>query len=213
MIISQTFLLNVSIARKHINLDESDLDNLLKEYNFKYTGLEKKLKKTISLEQAYHIAKVFNRTIEDFITDDFRPFDLITTNIKTQEYIQENVKTIKDQNIITKFINAYVIIIIKDFEKGAQFTNSDIIPNLPPIHNQESSIDWTAGLLKGLVTNTNKFRKSSDDNDPRNRGEVIYLLKDQIPKDVINKALKKVDQLWLKEFEKNPKKKILSDKK
>lgn len=213
MIISQTFLLNVSIARKHINLDESDLDNLLKEYNFKYTGLEKKLKKTISLEQAYHIAKVFNRTIEDFITNDFRPFDLITTNIKTQEYIQENVKTIKDQNIITKFINAYVIIIIKDFEKGAQFTNSDIIPNLPPIHNQESSIDWTAGLLKGLVTNTNKFRKSSEDSDPRNRGEVIYLLKDQIPKDVINKALKKVDQLWLKEFEENPKRKILFDKK
>lgn len=213
MIISQTFLLNVSIARKHINLDESDLDNLLKEYNSKYTGLEKKLKKTISLEQAYHIAKVFNRTIEDFITDDFTPFDLITTHIKTQEYIQQNVKTIKDQNIITKFINAYVIIVIKDFEKGAQFTNSDIIPKLPPIHNQESSIDWTAGLLKGLVTNTNSFRKSSHDNDPKNRGEAIYQLNDQVPKDVIDKALKKVDAFWLKKFHQEAKNKLLSDKK
>lgn len=200
MIISLNFLSNVTMARKHINLSESDLDNLIKEYGFNYSKLENGSKKTVSLELAYRIAQVFNRSIEDFITDDFQPFDLITTNIRTQEYIKKNIKTNKDHSVIKKFINAYVIIIIKNFKKDTQFTNSDIIPKLPPILNQYNSIDWTAGLLKGLVTNTNNYRKSPDDNDPKNRGEAIYQLNEQVPKNVIDKALKKVDQDWLKKY-------------
>ncbi|MEN5058446.1 hypothetical protein [Sphingobacterium kitahiroshimense] len=206
MIITINFLSNVKTARKHINLSETDLDNLLKEYGLNYSELENKSKKIVSVELAYRIAQVFNRNIEEFITDDFRPFDLITTNIKTQEYIQLSLKANSNQNIITKFLNAYVIIVIKNFKKGTLFTNSDIIPNLPPNLNQGSSIDWTAGLLKGLVTNTNSFRKSVQDNDPKNRGEAIYQLNDQVPKDVIDKALKKVDPFWLNKFNQKAKK-------
>ncbi|MNT45776.1 hypothetical protein D3C72_1823750 [compost metagenome] len=153
----------------------------------------------MSLEAAYYISKIFNRVIEDFIDDNFNPFELNTVNIKTQQYIQHN--TNEKANVISSFINAYVIIIIKNLPKGTRFVNSDIIPKLPPVLNLETSIDWTSGLLKGLVKNTNTFRKSANDKDPRNRGEAIYELKMEVPEHTIRKAIKKVDTLWLKDFE------------
>lgn len=190
------FLKNVETAREHLGLSATDIDNLLKQYDIKYSSLKKK----VSLEAAYYISKIFNRVIEDFIGDNFDPFELNTVNIKTQQYIQHN-STNEKANVISSFINAYVIIIIKNLPKGTRFVNSDIIPKLPPVLNLETSIDWTSGLLKGLVKNTNTFRKSANDKDPRNRGEAIYVLKMEVPEHTIRKAIKKVDTLWLKDFE------------
>ncbi|WP_286778310.1 MULTISPECIES: hypothetical protein [Sphingobacterium] len=190
------FLKNVETAREHLGLSATDIDNLLKQYDIKYSSLKKK----VSLEAAYYISKIFNRVIEDFIDDNFNPFELNTVNIKTQQYIQHN-STNEKPNVISSFINAYVIIIIKNLPKGTRFVNSDIIPKLPPVLNLETSIDWTSGLLKGLVKNTNTFRKSANDKDPRNRGEAIYELKMEVPEHTIRKAIKKVDTLWLKDFE------------
>ncbi len=190
------FLKNVETAREHLGLSATDIDNLLKQYNIKYSSLKKK----VSLETAYYISKIFNRVIEDFIDDNFDPFELNTVNIKTQQYIQHN-STNEKTNVISSFINAYVIIIIKNLPKGTRFVNSDIIPKLPPVLNLETSIDWTSGLLKGLVKNTNTFRKSAYDKDPRNRGEAIYELKMEVPEHTIRKAIKKVDTVWLKDFE------------
>ncbi|WP_411973693.1 hypothetical protein ACLCDV_11030 [Sphingobacterium sp. Lzh-3] len=190
------FLKNIETARDHIGLSATDMDNLLKQYDIKYSSLKKK----VSLEAAYYISKIFNRVIEDFIDDNFDPFELNTVNIKTQQYIQHN-STNEKTNVISSFINAYVIIIIKNLPKGTLFVNSDIIPKLPPVLNLETSIDWTSGLLKGLVKNTNTFRKSANDKDPRNRGEAIYELKMEVPEHTIRKAIKKVDTVWLKDFE------------
>ncbi|MFE2864399.1 hypothetical protein [Sphingobacterium multivorum] len=190
------FLKNVETAREHLGLSATDIDNLLIQYDIKYSSLKKK----VSLEAAYYISKIFNRVIEDFIDDNFNPFELNTVNIKTQQYIQHN-STNEKPNVISSFINAYVIIIIKNLPKGTRFVNSDIIPKLPPVLNLETSIDWTSGLLKGLVKNTNTFRKSANDKDPRNRGEAIYELKMEVPEHTIRKAIKKVDTLWLKDFE------------
>jgi len=190
------FLKNVETAREHLGLSATDIDNLLKQYDIKYSSLKKK----VSLEAAYYISKIFNRVIEDFIDDNFNPFELNTINSKTQQYIQHN-STNEKPNVISSFINAYVIIIIKNLPKGTRFVNSDIIPKLPPVLNLETSIDWTSGLLKGLVKNTNTFRKSANDKDPRNRGEAIYELKMEVPEHTIRKAIKKVDTLWLKDFE------------
>lgn len=190
------FLRNVEAARKHLGLSVNDLDNLLQQKNIKYSLL----KKRVSIEAAYHISKIFNRIIEDFINDNFHPFELNTVNIETQEYIERNLVN-QNTGVITKFINSYVIIVIKNFPKGTQFINSDIIPQLPPNLNLETSIDWTSGLLKGLVKNTNTFRKSENDKDPRHRGEAVYELIMEVPEHTIIKANKKVDAQWLKEFE------------
>ncbi|PUV22760.1 hypothetical protein [Sphingobacterium athyrii] len=190
------FLKNVEIAREHLGLSANDIDNLLNQYHIKYSSLKKK----VSIEAAYYISKIFNRIIEDFINDNFHPFELNTVNIETQQYIQHKTTNEKTK-VISGFINAYVIIIIKNFPKGSQFINSDIISKLPPILNLETSIDWTSGLLKGLVKNTNTFRKSENDKEPRNRGEAIYELKMEVPEHTIMKAIKKVDAQWLKEFE------------
>jgi len=197
MDISIIFLKNVEIARNHLGLSAIDIDNLLKQHNLKYSSLKKK----VSIEAAYYISKIFNRVIEDFINDNFHPFELNTVSIETQLYIQQN-STNKKTKVISNFINAYVIIIIKKFPKGTQFVNSDIIPKLPPVLNLETSIDWTSGLLKGLVNNTNTFRKSENDKDPRNRGEAIYELNMEVPEHTIMKAIKKVDAEWLRKFEK-----------
>ena len=190
------FLKNVEIAREHLGLSANDIDNLLNQYRIKYSSLKKK----VSIEAAYYISKIFNRAIEDFINDNFHPFELNTVNIETQQYIQHNLTNEKTK-VISSFINAYVIIIIKNFPKGTQFINSDIIPKLPPVLNLETSIDWTSGLLKGLVKNTNTFRKSGNDKDQRNRGEAVYELIMDVPEHIVIKASKKVDAQWLKEFE------------
>ncbi|WP_400263127.1 hypothetical protein ACFX5U_08685 [Sphingobacterium sp. SG20118] len=206
MNIPNSFIKNVSIARKHIDLSEEDLDNLLREVGLIYSGIETMAKKSVSIELAYHLSKIFNKNIEYFICDHFTPLDLEYVNTKTQNYIKQNKKTNKDPKLVTKFINAYVIIYIRDFAKGTKFTNTDIIPNLPPILNLETSIDWSSGLLKGLVKNTKTYRKSPDDIDPKNRGEVIYVLEDQVPDSIIEKAIKKVDAEWLiQQYEKSDK--------
>lgn len=192
------FLKNIEIAGKHLGLSAIDIDNLLIKHHLKYSSLKKK----VSLEAAYYISRIFNRAIEDFIDENFQPFELNTVSIETQQYIQQK-STNEKTKVISSFINAYVIIIIKNFPKGTQFVNSDIIPKLPPVLNLETSIDWTSGLLKGLVNNTSTFRKSENDKDPRNRGEAIYELNMEVPEHTIMKAIKKVDAQWLKEFEEN----------
>ncbi|MBL1410970.1 hypothetical protein [Sphingobacterium faecale] len=202
MSIPLIFLKNVEIACKYLGLSETDLDNLLKQYNVKYSSL----KKRVSLEVAYYISKIFNRVIEDFITENFQPFALNTISIETQEYIKHN-STIKKTKKITNNINAYVVIIIKNFPKGTQFINSTITHKLPPDLNLETSIDWTSGILKGLVKNTKTFMKPENDTTQKSPGEAIYELKKEVPELVISKAIKKVDAHWLKEFEEKNKKK------
>lgn len=191
------FLSNLIKARKHLNLSEDDINHLLQEYAVRYSELNK----TISLKLAYYISKIFNKKIEDFIDDNFKPFDLSSLSITTQKYLKQKAILKDEDRVISKFINAYVIIVIKSFKKMTQFTNSDILPLLPPVLNLETSIDWTSGILKGLVKNTNTYRKSPKDNDPRNRGEVIYQLVIEVPQSIIDKAIKKVDPLWLKKYE------------
>jgi len=193
---SKIFISNIKELRVSLKITEVVMDILLQKYNLVYSGIESQLNKTFSLDLAKRIANLFGKDIEYFLDEDCVLITKESTPKELQDFLNNqlpNLTSPKD-SIKKKFsLAAYVIIYLKYFNSKKLFANSDILPYLPYPLNKLTSIDWTSGLLKGLVTNTKKYKKNPNITDKRYHGEVYYTLNGPIPTETIDKALKKVD--------------------
>ena len=193
---SNIFISNIKELRVSLKITEAVMDILLQKYNLVYSGTESQLNKTISLDLAKRISNLFGKDIEYFLDKDCVLVSKEAIPKELQEFLNNqlpNLTSPKD-SLNKKFsLAAYVIIYLKYFNSKKSFANSDILPHLPSPLNKLTSIDWTSGLLKGLVTNTKKYKKNPNVTDKRYHGEVFYTLNGPIPTETIDKALKKVD--------------------
>src|SRR5690606_36821726 len=73
----------------------------------------------------------------------------------------------------TKDMESYVVRAIKDYPLGYQFMNVEVLTKLPYPLNDEATITWNYGLLKGLVKSTNKY-KSYKGKDGKTKRAMIY---------------------------------------
>ncbi|MEN5058460.1 hypothetical protein [Sphingobacterium kitahiroshimense] len=213
---SKIFISNIKELRISLIITEAMMDLLLQKYDLVYTGVESQTEKAISLDLAKRISNLFGKDIEYFLDKDSVLLNKEDTPKDLQDFLTNLLPNLSSPENSSKkklSLAAYVIIYLKYFNSKKSFANSDILLHLPPPLNNLTSIDWTSGLLKGLVTNTKKYKKNPNIIDKRYHGEAYYILKGPIPTETINKALKKVDPFWLKKFDENAKIKFLSDKK
>lgn len=190
--ISRIFISNIKKTRISLGIIQYIIDLLLEEYNLVYTGMESNPKAIISLDLAKRVSELFGKEIEYFLNENC---ELIPKNKlpgRTQDFLIKNQTRINEDAAKNK-LAASVILYLEHYNQKELFANSDILPFLPTPLNQLKSIDWSAGLLKGLVSNTKTYKKNPTITDKRYNGEVYYKLKGPIPKETVNKALKKMD--------------------
>lgn len=208
---SKIFISNIKELRVTLKITEAVMDILLQKYDLVYTGVERQPAKSISIDLAKRISNLFGRDIEYFLDKDCALLKKEDTPKELQDFLNNILPTLsspEDSSQKKLSLAAYVIIYLKYFNSKTSFANSDILPHLPPPLNKLTSIDWTSGLLKGLVTNTKKYKKNPNITDKRYHGEVYYTLNGLIPAETIDKALKKVDlALFDPMLEEKPKKK------
>lgn len=194
---SQIFIKNIKELRVSLKVTEAGMDFLLKKYNLIYTGAEGQSAKGISLDLAKRVSNLFGKDIEYFLNADFVPISVDDLPTDTKKFLTDELPYILnvEQGEEGKLsIAAYVVIYLKYYNNNkTKFVNSEILPFLPDPLNKLTSIDWSSGLLKGLVTNTKTYKKNPLITDPRNRGEAYYQLNGPIPTDTVDKALKKVN--------------------
>ena len=187
--------------RLHFNLSEDDIDQLLKEKGLVYSKVESE-KRTITLE----LAESYPLVVYDI---EYCVFKKDETTFPEYEKLPEATKRLLESKSNTgnkvgskgtKNKASYVVIVIKDFKTGHQFTMSEIISVLPSPLNHEKAIDWNKGLLKGLVKNTNTSKHWIDENGKKRR-EAIYEVIMRVDAELLQKAKKSIDPKALKEFE------------
>ncbi|WP_312789270.1 hypothetical protein [Sphingobacterium sp.] len=188
--------------RLHFNLSEDDIDLLLKGKNIKYKGIESGTR-IITLE----IAETLPLIVYGI---EYCVFKKEETTFPEYEKLPEATKTLLESKANagnkvgskgTKNKASYVVIVIKDFKIGHQFTLSEIISVLPSPLDLEKAIDWNKGLLKGLVKNTNTSKHSVDENGKKRR-EAIYEMILSVNSELLEKAKKCIDTKVLQKFEK-----------
>lgn len=183
--------------RLHFALSEDDIDELLIERNLTYSKLEYR-KRTLTLELAEAYPLIYGIEYCDFKKDETIPPEFDELPQATQNFIKNKTTTGNKVGLKgTKNKASYVIILIKEFPLGHKFTNSQIIPTLPPPANEDQSIDWGKGLLKGLVKNTGKSSFYIDASGDKRR-EATYEIVKTVDKELLEKAMKNVDEKWLK---------------
>lgn len=193
---SRIFISNIKELRVSLIITEAVMDILLQKYGLIYTGIESQLEKAISLDLAKRISNIFGKDIEYFLDKDCVLLNKDNIPKQLQDFLNNvlpNLSSPEDSSQKKLSLAAYVIIYLKYFNSKKLFANSDVLPHLPPPLNKLTSIDWTSGLLKGLVTNTKKYKKNPNITDKRYHGEAYYTLNGTIPTETIDKALKKVD--------------------
>lgn len=187
--------------RMHFNLSEDDIDLLLKGKGIKYKGIESG-NRIVTLE----IAETLPLVVYGI---EYCVFKKDETTFPEYEKLPEATKTLLESKANagnkvgskgTKNKASYVIIVIKDFKIGHQFTKSEIISVLPSPLNLEAAIDWNKGLLKGLVKNTN-ISKHWVDEEGKKRREAIYQMIESVNSGLLEKAKKSIEPKALKEFE------------
>lgn len=177
--------------RLKFGLSEDDVDLLLSLQNIKYKGIESG-NRIITLE----IAEAYPLTVYGI---DYCTFKKEETTFPIIEDLPIATKTLLDNksntgNSVgtkgTKNKASHVIFLLKKYKKGQQFTNSDILSQLPPPLNLEKAIDWNKGLLAGLTKNTKTFRVWIDKNKESHR-EAIYEMIEVVTPGLLEKAKKK----------------------
>lgn len=187
--------------RLHFKLSEEEVDELLKDKSLVYSRLESG-KRTLTLELAEAYPLIYGIEYCDFKKENttFPTFKELPK--PTQELINKKSATGNKVGLKgTKNKASYVVILIKDFPVGHKISNSSIIPLLPAPANQDQSIDWGKGILKGLVRNTGESNYYIDANGKKRR-EATYEIIKAIDSETVTKAIQNVDEDWLKEFEK-----------
>lgn len=191
--------------RLHFGLSEDDIDELLIERNLTYSKLEYR-KRTLTLELAEAYPLIYGIEYCDFKKDETIPPEFDELPQATQNFIKNKTTTRNKVGLKgTKNKASYVIILVKDFPLGHKFTNSEIIPYLPPPANEDQSIDWGKGLLKGLVENTRQSSYYLDENGEKRR-EATYQIIKPVNEALLEKAMENVDEGWLKGVTKKKKK-------
>ncbi|WP_447767930.1 hypothetical protein [Sphingobacterium faecium] len=201
---SQIFISNIRKLRIALGITEIIMDLLLQEYDLVYSGVESDLEKVISLDLAKQVCNLFGKEIEYFLNENCKLITKDKIPKETQNYlakISEKQSSI-DKKTVKISLAACVIIYLNYYNTKIKFANSDILPYLPTPLNQLKSIDWSSGLLKGLVFNTKTYKKNPLISDKRNLGEAYYELKGPIPMETLDKALKKVDLALFKQVDK-----------
>ncbi|MGB3065529.1 hypothetical protein ACR78Z_07495 [Sphingobacterium thalpophilum] len=187
--------------RLHFNLSEDDIDQLLKERDLVYSKVESG-KRTITLE----LAESYTIVVYGIEYCEFKKEE---TTFPEYEKLPEATKRLLESKSNTgnkvgskgtKNKASYVVIVIKDFKIGHQFTNKEIISVLPSPLNLEKAIDWNKGLLKGLVSNTNTSQHWVDEEGKKHR-EAIYEMVQSVDAELLEKAKKSIGPKALKEFE------------
>lgn len=186
--IEEKYIKKAKAFRLGLKLSEGDIDNLLKEKKLLYTKLESG-KRTLTLELAEAFTLIFGMNYCEFRKEETCLPNFLSLPKSTQDYI--NNKSNIDKNTVgvkgTKNKASYIVIAIKDFMIGDSFTNSDILSKLPDPLNQEFSIDWNKGLLKGLVKNTKRSKTYKNQNGEFKR-EAIYEIIKEVDVELIKKA-------------------------
>lgn len=161
---------------KH-GLSEEDIDSLLQHLCIGYSRLESG-KRTLTLELAEAYPLIYGLEYCDFKKETTLVPEFGDLPQSTQDFI--NNKSGSGGKVGakgTKNKASHVIMLIKDFAVGHKFCNIDIIPQLPSPLNQESTIDWNKGLLKGLVKNTSKSKIYEDENGEKKRQTIYEIIK------------------------------------
>lgn len=187
--------------RLHYNLSEDDIDQLLKEKDLVYSKVESgKRTITLQLAESYPLV-VYGIEYCMFKKDDtmFPEYEKLPEATKTLLESKANAGN-KVGSKGTKNKPSYVVIVIKDFKIGHQFTKSEIISVLPSPLNLETAIDWNKGLLKGLVKNSNTSKHWVDEKGKKRR-EATYEIVREVDSGLLEKAKKSIKPKALKEFE------------
>ncbi|MDR2274905.1 MAG: hypothetical protein LBF27_28610 [Sphingobacterium sp.] len=177
--------------RLKFGLSEDDVDLLLKAQNIKYKGVESKDRIiTLEIAEAYPLT-VYGIEYCTFKKEEttFPSFEDLPITTKTLLENKSNTGN-KVGSHGTKNKASNVIFALKEYKKGHQFTNSDILSQLPHPLNLEKSIDWNKGLLAGLTKNTRTFRIWIDENKESHR-EAIYEMIEVVTPVLLEKAKKK----------------------
>jgi hypothetical protein len=193
--------------RLHYNLSEDDIDQLLKEKDLVYSKVESG-KRTITLQ----LAESYPLVVYGI---EYCVFKKDETTFPEYEKLPEATKTLLESKANagnkvgskgTKNKASYVVIVIKDFKIGHQFTKSEIISVLPSPLILETAIDWNKGLLKGLVKNSNTSKHWVDEKGKKRR-EATYEIIREVDSGLLEKAKKSIEPKAFKEFEELLKKK------
>jgi len=201
----EKFIIKAKLFRLHFGLSEEEMDLLLVNKGLKYKGLELG-SRTLTLELAEAYPLLYGVEYCDFKRDEVTVPDFEKLPETTQEFIKNKATSGSKVGLKgTKNKASYVIILIKDFVVGHKFTNSQIIPSLPPPANKDKSIDWGKGLLKGLVQNIHQSSYYIDENGEERR-ETTYEIVKTVDKELLDKATKNVDEEWLKKVMEKKKK-------
>lgn len=189
------FITKAKTFRKAHGLTESDIDFLFSQKGLRYTGLESNPKKVLSLDIAEEFPKIFGLDYCTFKDDQTQPPKHNELPKPTRDLIDfGGVRTTGKVGAKgSKSVASYVIYQIKDFSVGDQFLNFEILSKLPFPQNQETTIDWSNGLLKGLTESNNKFRDYKDESGNTKRGMIYTLVKPVTP-ELLEKALKNIGE-------------------
>jgi len=193
----ERFIKKAKLFRLHFGLSEDEMDLLLVDQNLKYKGLELGTR-TLTLELAEAYPLIYGIEYCDFKKDEITVPEFDKLPKTTRDFIKNKTSSGNKVGLKgTKNKASYVIILIKDYTLGHKFTNSQIIPSLPPPANEDQSIDWGKGLLKGLVVNTRQSSYYVDESGEERR-ETTYEIVKTVDKELLDKATKNVDEGWLK---------------
>lgn len=203
----EIFIKKSKLFRVKLGLSEDEIDSLLSDKKLKYKGLELGTR-TLTLE----LAEAYPLIVYGIEYCEFKKLETKVptfNDLPTATQTLLNNKTGGGNKVGTKGTKnkaSYIIYIIKDFPLGHKLTNSKIIPLLPPPINEDNSIDWGKGLLKGHVKNLNQSSYYIDQNGQERR-EATYEVIKVVYSSALEEAIKNIDKEWLKEFEENTKKK------
>lgn len=189
------FIKKAKTFRKAHGLSEGGIDFLLSKKGLRYTGLESNPKKVLSLGLAEEFPKIFGLdycTFKDVAT---KPPKYEELPKSTRDYIDLGPvrKAGKVGSKGSKSMASYVIRQIKDLPVGHQFLNFEILSKLPSPLNQETTIDWSNGLLKGLTKSNNKFKEYKDEAGDAKRG-MVYTMEKAVTPELLKKALKNIGE-------------------
>src|SRR5690606_851902 len=193
----ERFIKKAKLFRLHFGLSEDEMDLLLVDQNLKYKGLELGTR-TLTLELAEAYPLIYGLEYCDLKKDEITVPEFDKLPKTTRDFIKNKTSSGNKVGLKgTKNKASYVIILIKDYTLGHKFTNSQLIPSLPPPANEDQSIDWGKGLLKGLVVNTRQSSYYVDESGEERR-ETTYEIVKTVDKELLDKATKNVDEGWLK---------------
>lgn len=178
--------------RIYYQLTEDEIDLLLLSKNLIYKGIEAK-EHQVTLELAESYPLIFGLEYCEFKKDKtiYPRWDDLPE--ATRNFIQDRPYTAAD-NLDQDALNniaSYVIMALRHLAIGDTFTDSDIIRCLPYPLNQGITIDWRAGMLKGVVKILRIPIRSKDENG-NDISEVRYQLNKHIAERLLTKAKKKV---------------------